>query len=53
MAAGAESKGEAPHEAAYAVARRLGAPTVVFPGDHGGFGAPGDAFARALDAALR
>ena len=37
MAAGAESEGELACRGAFAVAERLGAEPVVFPGDHGGF----------------
>ncbi len=37
MAAGAESDGELACRGAFAVAERLGAEPVVFPGDHGGF----------------
>jgi pimeloyl-ACP methyl ester carboxylesterase len=52
MAAGEESVGEAPNRAAFAVAERLGGEAVMFPGDHGGFGALGDAFAERLQAVL-
>jgi hypothetical protein len=37
MAAGAESEGALACRASFAVAKRLGAEPVVFPGDHGGF----------------
>jgi pimeloyl-ACP methyl ester carboxylesterase len=37
MAAGAASEGELACRGAFAVAERLGAEPVVFPGDHGGF----------------
>jgi pimeloyl-ACP methyl ester carboxylesterase len=37
MAAGAASEGELACRGAFAVAERLGADPVVFPGDHGGF----------------
>lgn len=51
---GAESKGQLAYRAAVALAEKLGAPPVVFPGDHGG----GDdhnpqPFAEVLDRALR
>lgn len=51
---GAESKGQLAHRTAEALAEKLGAPPVVFPGDHGG----GDdhnpkPFAEVLDRALR
>jgi pimeloyl-ACP methyl ester carboxylesterase len=48
MAAGEESAGEPPHRVAFAVAERLGAQTVLFPGDHGGFGQRVEAFAARL-----
>lgn len=37
IAAGAESEGELANRAAHAVAERLGATTVIFPSNHGGF----------------
>jgi pimeloyl-ACP methyl ester carboxylesterase len=37
LAAGAESKGEMAHRAAFAVAARLGQEPVIFPSHHGGF----------------
>jgi pimeloyl-ACP methyl ester carboxylesterase len=51
-AAGAASAGEPPHRAALALAERLGTPAVVFPGDHGGFGAEHVAFAATLHGVL-
>jgi pimeloyl-ACP methyl ester carboxylesterase len=59
MAAGAASEGELACRGAFAVAERLGAEPVVFPGDHGGFfggeygqmGEP-DAFAAKLRGVL-
>jgi hypothetical protein len=47
-AVGAESKGEPPYRAAFAVAERLGTSPVVFPGDHGGFGTDPVAFGDTL-----
>ena len=49
---GAESRGQLAHRAAAALAGKLGAPPVVFPGDHG-FGHDLAAFADTLDRALR
>jgi hypothetical protein len=37
VGAGAESKGEMAHRAAFAVAERLGTEPVIFPSHHGGF----------------
>ena len=51
-AMGDASKGEPPHRAACALAERLGTQPVVFPGDHGGFGAQPDAFAAKLHEVL-
>jgi pimeloyl-ACP methyl ester carboxylesterase len=48
MGAGEESEDEPPHQAALAVAERLGTTAVLFPGDHGGFGAQPEAFAARL-----
>ena len=48
MAVGEASEGEPPYRAAFAVAERLGTEPVVFPGDHGGFGAQPEAFAAKL-----
>jgi hypothetical protein len=48
MAVGEASEGEPPYRAAFAVAERLGTRPVVFPGDHGGFGAQPGAFAVKL-----
>jgi pimeloyl-ACP methyl ester carboxylesterase len=47
-ASGEASEGEPPNRAAAAVAERMGTRPVVFPGDHGGFGALPDAFAARL-----
>jgi pimeloyl-ACP methyl ester carboxylesterase len=49
LAAGADSAGEPPHRAALAVAELLGTAAVLFPGDHGGFGAHAAGFADSLD----
>ena len=51
-AMGEASEGEPPHRAALAVAERLGTQPVVFPGDHGGFGAQPEAFAAKLHEVL-
>ena len=51
-AAGVLSEGEPPHRAAYAVGERLAIRTVIFPGDHGGFGADVPAFSAKLDEVL-
>jgi pimeloyl-ACP methyl ester carboxylesterase len=51
-AMGDASEGEPPHRAAVALAERLGTPAVVFPGDHGGFGALPEAFAARLHEVL-
>jgi pimeloyl-ACP methyl ester carboxylesterase len=51
-AAGELSAGEPPHRAAFALAERLGTKTVMFPGDHGGFGAEPEAFAAQLERVL-
>jgi hypothetical protein len=47
-AAGSLSAGEPPHRAALALAEQLGTEPVIFPGDHGGFGAESEAFAARL-----
>jgi pimeloyl-ACP methyl ester carboxylesterase len=52
MAVGEASEGEPPYRAAFAVAERLGSTPVVFPGDHGGFGAQPEAFAARLHEVL-
>ncbi len=49
---GEASEGEPPYRAAFAVAERLGTQPVVFPGDHGGFGAQHEAFAAKLHEVL-
>jgi pimeloyl-ACP methyl ester carboxylesterase len=51
-AVGGASEGEPPYRAAFAVAERLGTQPIVFPGDHGGFGAQPEAFAAKLDEVL-
>jgi len=51
-AVGDASDGEPPYRAALAVAERLGTRPVVFPGDHGGFGAQPEAFAAKLHEVL-
>ena len=51
-AVGDASAGEGPHRGGLAVAEHLGAPAVVLPGDHGGFGGPGPEFGKALRAVL-
>jgi len=48
MAVGEASREEPPYRAAFAVAERLGTEPVVFPGDHGGFGAQPEPFAAKL-----
>jgi pimeloyl-ACP methyl ester carboxylesterase len=48
MGAGEDSKDEPPHRAAYAIGEQIGAPTVLFPGDHGGFGPHAERFAATL-----
>lgn len=51
---GEESTAEQlPYRASLALAERLGVEPVFFPGDHGGFGAHAEAFAKVLDGALR
>ncbi|MEU4332072.1 alpha/beta fold hydrolase [Nonomuraea dietziae] len=50
---GEGSEGQLAHRAALALAARLGAPPVVFPGDHGGFGARPEEFADLLHQVLR
>ncbi|MEO7262054.1 MAG: alpha/beta hydrolase [Jatrophihabitantaceae bacterium] len=49
---GVASRGQAPHEAAREVARRLGLDVVEFPGDHQGFTAAPHEFASAVDRVL-
>lgn len=48
LAAGTTSTGEAPNQAALALAAELGTEPLILPGDHGGFGAHADAFATSL-----
>jgi pimeloyl-ACP methyl ester carboxylesterase len=45
---GETSHGQMAHRAAVALAERLGAPPVTFPGDHGGFGSRPGRFAETL-----
>jgi pimeloyl-ACP methyl ester carboxylesterase len=45
---GETSVGQLAHRAAVALAERLGAPPVTFPGDHGGFGSRPREFAKTL-----
>jgi len=52
VAVGATSKGQLANRAAVALADRLGAAAVEFPGDHGGFLALPEQFARVLDQVL-
>jgi hypothetical protein len=52
LAAGDASVGEAPHRAAFAVAKRLGTQAELFPGGHGGFGTRSEAFAARLRGVL-
>lgn len=47
-----DSAGEPPHRATFAAAERLGGPVVLFPGDHGGFGAHPKEFAVKLHEVL-
>lgn len=50
---GANWSGQLAHETALALADRLGTTAVTFPGDHSGFFAHPDAFARKLDEVFR
>jgi pimeloyl-ACP methyl ester carboxylesterase len=50
---GADSAGQTAHRTALALAARLGQAPVTFPGDHGGYGADPEGFARTLDRVLR
>lgn len=50
---GTESAGQVAHETGLALARALGRDAIVFPGDHGGFGAHQAEFARILDGVFR
>jgi clorobiocin biosynthesis protein CloN7 len=52
VAAGAASKGQLANRASVSLADRLGTPVVEFPGDHGGFLAFPEQFARLLDEIL-
>ena len=49
---GDASRGQAPHQAALEVAKRLGLDVVEFPGDHQGFNARPTEFAAVVDQAL-
>jgi hypothetical protein len=51
-AMGEASEGEPPHRVAITLAERLETRAVVFPGDHGGFGAQPEAFAARLNEVL-
>jgi pimeloyl-ACP methyl ester carboxylesterase len=51
-AMGEASEGEPPHRVAVALGERLETRAVVFPGDHGGFGAQPEAFAARLNEVL-
>src|SRR5262249_13831176 len=51
-AVGEASAGQPPYRAGLALAEALGTRPEVFPGDHGGFGAAGDAFAARLEEVL-
>ena len=53
VGAGDDSAGQMPHQAALALAQRLGVTSVSFPGDHQGFAAHPGPFADAVDKALR
>ncbi|HKA97572.1 MAG TPA: alpha/beta hydrolase [Streptosporangiaceae bacterium] len=53
VGAGDASAGQMPHRAALALAQRLGATPVSFPGDHQGFATHPGPFADAVDSALR
>jgi pimeloyl-ACP methyl ester carboxylesterase len=50
---GESTAGQTAHRAATALAERLGTPTVIFPGDHGGYGSHAPAFAERLDQVLK
>jgi pimeloyl-ACP methyl ester carboxylesterase len=50
---GQESGGQLASRSALALASRLGTEPVVFPGDHGGYGAYPDSFAETLQGVLR
>ena len=52
VAGGATSKGQLANRTAVALADRLGTTVVDFPGDHGGFLALAEQFARELDQVL-
>ncbi|TDC43127.1 hypothetical protein E1281_35470 [Actinomadura sp. KC345] len=46
LAAGEESAGEPPNQAAHVLAGHLGTKAETYPGDHGGFGTEAEAFAQ-------
>jgi hypothetical protein len=50
---GEDLSGQLAHETALALADRLGTTAVTFPGDHSGYFAQPDAFARKLDGVFR
>jgi pimeloyl-ACP methyl ester carboxylesterase len=52
VAGGSESRGQVAYEAGVVLAERLGTSVVDFPGDHGGFMAQPESFARKLHAVL-
>lgn len=52
VAVGEASEGQLAHRTSLALADRLGAEPVVFPGDHGGFGSHPEAFADRLHGVL-
>ena len=53
VAGGKTSGQQGARRAAAALAEQLGVDLVLFEGAHGGFGAPEEAFAKSLDAAIR
>jgi pimeloyl-ACP methyl ester carboxylesterase len=53
IGAGETTTGQTANRAAVALAERLGAPAVIFPGDHGGYGSHPDSFAKLLDQVLK
>ncbi len=53
IGAGETTTGQTANRAAVALAERLGAPAVIFPGDHGGYSSHPDAFAERLEQVFR
>ncbi|MDQ1450243.1 MAG: hypothetical protein QOK38_109 [Acidobacteriaceae bacterium] len=53
IGAGETTTGQTANRAAVALAERLGAPAVIFAGDHGGYNSHPDAFAKRLEQAFR